>query len=164
MKFALGEMTPAAKAALLEGLSRDDADQLTALLQLARAAHALLERLEACASVGEMTPSRVRALLLLTHDFPEGVGTSQLAEALEIRAASVTNLIASMEKLGLVHRRPDPRDRRAVIITVTDEGRRQLNTVRPALLEVAGSITDAFGGVERVALMTLLARLEQVVR
>ena len=49
---------------------------------------------------------------------------SALAELERVRMPSMTNVVRRLERLGLVARRPDPEDGRAVLVEVTEEGRR----------------------------------------
>ncbi|MFF5985791.1 MarR family winged helix-turn-helix transcriptional regulator [Prauserella flavalba] len=49
---------------------------------------------------------------------------SALAELEGVRLPSMTDVVARLERDGLVTRAPDPADRRAVLVTVTAEGRR----------------------------------------
>jgi DNA-binding MarR family transcriptional regulator len=58
---------------------------------------------------------------------------SDLAAAERCSQPTVTNHIKRLETLGLVTRTPDARDARAWMISVTDEGGRQLSQMRNAL-------------------------------
>lgn len=49
---------------------------------------------------------------------------SALAELEGVRLPSMTDVVARLERLGLVNRTPDPADGRAVLVAVTEEGRR----------------------------------------
>ncbi|MBK1784633.1 MarR family winged helix-turn-helix transcriptional regulator [Prauserella cavernicola] len=49
---------------------------------------------------------------------------SALAELEGVRLPSMTDVVARLERDGLVSRAPDPADRRAVLVTVTAEGTR----------------------------------------
>jgi DNA-binding MarR family transcriptional regulator len=52
--------------------------------------------------------------------------TSALATAERLRPQSMAQTVAELQVAGLVSRRPDPIDRRQVLIELTDEGRRTL--------------------------------------
>ncbi len=49
---------------------------------------------------------------------------SALAELERVRMPSMTDVVRRLERLELVARRPDPEDGRAVLVEVTEEGRR----------------------------------------
>jgi DNA-binding MarR family transcriptional regulator len=75
----------------------------------------------------------------------------------EDRSAMVRTM-ADLERLGLAERRPDPTDRRAHAVELTDAGR-QVCAEAGAIAEgVAGSMLDIFTPQERDTLFVLLER------
>jgi len=52
--------------------------------------------------------------------------TSALAAAERMRPQSMAQTVADLQTAGLVARRPDPIDRRQILIELTDDGRRML--------------------------------------
>ena len=63
-----------------------------------------------------------QAAALLRCSQPPGLHPSRLASLLGTDAAGVTGLIDQLEEKGLARRRPDPADRRAVIVAPTKAG------------------------------------------
>lgn len=55
---------------------------------------------------------------------------SELGERLIVTRATVTGVVDSLARRGLVTRRPDPRDRRRAVIEISATGRRTLQKVR----------------------------------
>ena len=55
---------------------------------------------------------------------PEGSRLTELAERSGLSKQAVGELVDELERLGYVERAPDPRDRRAKIIKLTDRGAR----------------------------------------
>jgi DNA-binding MarR family transcriptional regulator len=55
---------------------------------------------------------------------------SELAGRLEISKQGAAQIVDDMERRGLVVRRPDPDDRRARLVSLTDEGTRALREAR----------------------------------
>ena len=51
----------------------------------------------------------------------------ELARHLRIAPRSATEVVDELERRGLVGRRPDPADRRAVLVGLTDRGREVLH-------------------------------------
>lgn len=51
----------------------------------------------------------------------------QLAEKMEVKSSAVTVMLDRLELLGLCKREPDVQDRRAVIVSITPEGRGALD-------------------------------------
>jgi DNA-binding MarR family transcriptional regulator len=54
----------------------------------------------------------------------------ELAEHEKVQPPSITRVIASLEERGLIERMPHPSDRRQVVLTVTDQGREVVRTLR----------------------------------
>ncbi len=78
----------------------------------------------------ELTLVQVRALRKLAKK-PQSLG--QLGSALALAPPSMTRLVDRLEERGLIERRRDDEDRRKVVATVTDEGRRLVSAVVPLL-------------------------------
>ncbi len=71
--------------------------------------------------------------LLLVLLETEGEQTmSQLASAFDLDASTVTRQIAPLERRGFVVRTRSDEDRRATLVAITAEGRRERQTVRAA--------------------------------
>lgn len=63
-----------------------------------------------------------------------GGTAAALARAVHLSRPTVTGILDRLEKRGLVHRAPDPRDRRSSQVTVTSAGERMLDRA-PSLLQ-----------------------------
>lgn len=68
----------------------------------------------------ELSPSQARALRMLGHHGT--VRPGELARHLHIAPRSATEVVDDLEERGFVDRRPDPDDRRAVLVTLTEQG------------------------------------------
>src|SRR3954470_7082032 len=71
----------------------------------------------------EVTPAQSRIMSLLDR---EGTRVGDLAERAQLTKQSLSELVVSMEALGLVERRPDPSDGRAKLVVPTAEGERAM--------------------------------------
>jgi DNA-binding MarR family transcriptional regulator len=69
----------------------------------------------------DLTPVQAKLLCVLL-DGPKGM--AELAHCFGVEKAALTGLVDRAEKRGLAERIPVPGDRRAVRVTVTDQGRR----------------------------------------
>ena len=58
----------------------------------------------------------------LTEEKPNGVTLKELAEAMKLAPATVSELVESLVKKNFLQRVQNPEDRRAVQITLTDHG------------------------------------------
>jgi DNA-binding MarR family transcriptional regulator len=75
-------------------------------------------------------------LVHLAEAAPGGLRLRDLAERALISRSNVTRRLETLDRRGLVHRRPDPDDGRGVIATLTAAGRRALR--RAAAVHLAG--------------------------
>jgi DNA-binding MarR family transcriptional regulator len=64
-------------------------------------------------------------LLHLSEAPSDELRMRELAEAVVISKSGLTGLVDRMEQAGLVARRPDPDDRRAIAVSLTAAGRRR---------------------------------------
>jgi DNA-binding MarR family transcriptional regulator len=53
---------------------------------------------------------------------PEGVHVSELAQRARVRKQTMAQAVEQLERMGYVERRPDPNDRRAKLVFLTERG------------------------------------------
>jgi DNA-binding MarR family transcriptional regulator len=82
-----------------------------------------------------------------------------LARKLGVDRTVMTYLLDDLEKGGLIERRPDPADRRARRITVTDAGSAALCDVQRSLRAAEETLLEPLDPEERPALRRMLYRL-----
>ena len=86
-----------------------------------------------------------------------------LAQHLGVDRTVMTYLLDGLEQAGLVERRPDPADRRARRVTITDSGTTLLGEVRTRLHDVEEEVLAPLDEPDRTTLRTLLRRLATAV-
>lgn len=105
----------------------------------------LNRRLRAEAGQSDFTAAQASVIRRLVEGGP--ATTSELARAEDVRPQSMSATLASLEAMGLVGRRRDPDDGRAVRLFVTDEGMREILEGRAAkqgwLVRAMHGLTDA---------------------
>jgi DNA-binding MarR family transcriptional regulator len=97
--------------------------------------------------------------MLTTLSRHEGVNQGRLADLLDVEPITLCRMVDRLSEADLVERRPDPTDRRAWRIYLTDRARPILDELRSL---ADGLIDEALDGVsadERDTLMTLLERI-----
>ena len=123
----------------------------------------LLRRLRQVQAEGELTLPESAALTRLDRGGPSTA--SALARLEQISPQSMGATLGALEARGLVERRSDPRDRRRVVLSVTDSGRRVLQDKRNARTErLAKALSAGFTPSELrqlEAAAPLLERLAQ---
>lgn len=87
------------------------------------------------------------------------VRTSDLAMTLGLDVSTVSRHVAGAEALGYVAREPDPADRRAALLTLTDSGREALDAVRAWRWRVIRSLLADWNDEERATLARIFGRL-----
>jgi DNA-binding MarR family transcriptional regulator len=84
---------------------------------------------------------------------------THLAGQLGIGKGTMSRQIASLERLGLVQRRPDPADGRAALLEMTPAGRERFDRTRAARLDRLHRILDSWPAEDLAVLASLLHRL-----
>ena len=102
----------------------------------------------------DINPSQLRALRVLTRRGT--VRLSQLSEHLHIAPRSTTEVVDALESRGLARRSPDPDDRRATLVEVTEHGLAVLEAIRGT---EAGRVFGRLSQVDRAHLARILRQL-----
>jgi DNA-binding MarR family transcriptional regulator len=89
----------------------------------------------------------------------DGIRLSDLARGANMTPQAMGELVDELEGLGYVERRPDPTDRRAKLITLTDLGRRGVAAGRDTIAVIERNITDALGAKGHRELRAMLLDL-----
>ncbi len=90
-----------------------------------------------------LTEAQAKTLAHLSRN--EGINQVCLADILEVQPITLGRTVDKLVEAGLVERRPDPRDRRAVRLYLTRAGKPM---VEEMWRRAAGSREDAFAGLD----------------
>jgi DNA-binding MarR family transcriptional regulator len=105
----------------------------------------------------DITPAHLRALRTLARH--ETMRLSELSDRLQIAPRTATEVVDALQAGGLVRRRADPADRRAVLVEVTERGADMLAEIRAARGTEAGRIFGRLGPDDRAELARILGQL-----
>ena len=94
---------------------------------------------------------------------PEGMRPSDLAARMRVTKQALNYLLGDLERLGYLERGPDPDDRRARRIALTDRGMALVPVIRDAVSEVEREWTEALGADRFALLHDLLVELNEIV-
>lgn len=111
--------------------------------------------------------ARLRDLGFATAQLPvltalkDGARMSQieLARWAKVEQPSMAQLLARMEREGLIMREPDPRDRRSSLISLTDKAKDRLPAGRAVLRQGNAEMTAGMSPEEVAQLVALLQRV-----
>jgi DNA-binding MarR family transcriptional regulator len=105
----------------------------------------------------DITPAYLRALRMLSRH-----GTmrlSLLSDRLQIAPRTATEVVDALQARDLVRRRPDPDDRRATLVEVTDHGAGILAEIRATRGPEAGRVFGRLSPADRAELARILSKL-----
>ena len=138
----------------MDTVARVDADLGWALGTVKRA------YVEAATRLAAEVPGGTRGYLVLaTSGRGEPKSQLALAQHLGVNRTVMTYLLDDLERAGLVERRPDPTDRRARRVAITDSGRTLLRELKDRLRQAEDELLGPLDDDERATLRALLQRL-----
>jgi DNA-binding MarR family transcriptional regulator len=134
------------------------------LARLRSVIHRMARHLNASSTAEGLTPTQASVLGVVSSQGP--LGLAALTEIEGLNPTMLSRIVSRLGELGLISRRPDPADLRAVLVEATPEGLRlhkRIRTLRTAALaECLDRLDDA--AVDRVvaALPALEALAEEL--
>jgi DNA-binding MarR family transcriptional regulator len=90
---------------------------------------------------------------------PHRLSPTRLFKGLMLSSAGITSRLDRLEKRGLVRRTPDPTDRRAVVVELTDAGSRLLDEAVAANTRSEQSLLGQMSAKEVATLSRLLRKM-----
>lgn len=102
---------------------------------------------------------RGQALVLCKVAEQDGMTQSEIADALSVQGATVTNMLKRMEEANLVKRHRDPQDNRLVRVHITDEGRDLEVSIANRLQCLGGAILKDISEEDRQTLRRLVWKM-----
>jgi DNA-binding MarR family transcriptional regulator len=91
----------------------------------------------------------------------DGIRLTELAARAQLSAATASELVDDLQRLGYLERQPDPSDGRAKLIYPTGRGRRALDAAGDRVAEIEQHWADVVGRPAFDAAMQTLHRLVQ---
>ena len=112
----------------------------------------------AAAGFGELRPTHGCVFRFVPA---EGMRLTDLAANAEITKQTCSEIVDELEELGYVTRRPDPDDRRAKIICLTDRGSEAQSLARKLFAQVEAEWAERFGAERMAMLRELLGEIQE---
>lgn len=108
-----------------------------------------------------VSQGRFTVLMLLNRCCDEPSTPAGLAEEASVTRATMTGLIDTLEKDGLVVRKTDAADRRAVLVQLTRKGRALMERMLPDYFARVSAILEPLSQTERKTFIRLLQKIQQ---
>ena len=109
--------------------------------------------------VGAGYPQKPSHSAVFAQISPEGSRLTELARGANMSPQAMGELVDELQELGYVLRRPDPSDRRAKLIVLTEKGRACLAAGLATIDGIEEAISGALGAEGHEQLRRLLRRL-----
>jgi DNA-binding MarR family transcriptional regulator len=139
-----------------------DPSACEAYLNLLRAGDEAYRQSESFLNEHNMSPGRFTVLMLL-YDKLSGTPLAQtpadLAEKANVTRATITGLVDTLERDGLVTRQHDPHDRRMMLIHLTPKGHSTLEVILPGHFQQMAAQMAPLTEQERKTLVRLLNKI-----
>ena len=104
----------------------------------------------------DLSPVAYSMLMALNDTGPRRA--SDLVELFSVDKGAVSRQVQALLELGMIERSPDPDDRRAAILAITDEGLRRLDTIAASRRREVGARLEEWSEDELAGFVRALAR------
>ena len=137
-----------------------DSSPIGVIGRVSRLARELEQRLEPVYREHGLEPGWHDVLATLRRSGPPyQLRPSEFASTLMLTSSGTTKRLDRLEQAGLITRAPDPDDRRGTLITLTDAGRKLIDSVTEAHLDNERRLLSALTDEEQHRLADLLRKL-----
>jgi DNA-binding MarR family transcriptional regulator len=108
--------------------------------------------------------SFLEALVLVSILFeePKAIKPSELADTLGVTRGNISHCISTLEAKGMVRRRIDPADARAIHVSIRSEGRTHAMRVVRALDRLQKDFERHVGASELQAALSVIGKVERL--
>jgi len=112
-----------------------------------------------------ITQGRFGVLMILWKNCGSGgreaaLSPAELADRTGVTRATMTGLVDTLERDGLVTRAPDAQDRRMMAVCLTEKGRTVLHEILPGHFQRMAALMQALSESERKTLVRLLHKIQ----
>ena len=112
--------------------------------------------------LSQQGPARLSALSVLVFGGPMTLG--QLAKVEQVKAPTMSRIVAGLKRSGLARIETDAKDARRIRVSVTPKGERMLQQARQRRIQIVAEILAPLAKKELATLRKAAALIEQMVR
>lgn len=138
-----------------------EASAFEAFLHLLQTADSVFGVESALLTQKGISQGRFTVLMLLSRLCDESSSPAALAEKANVTRATMTGLLNTLEKDGMIVRETSADDRRAVLVKLTEEGGSLLARILPSYCKTVSKIMEPLNDLERHTLVELLQKIHQ---
>jgi len=139
-----------------------NSDRLEVADRLHSAAIHLLRHARKQDVLSRQGPARLSALSVLVFGGPMTLG--QLAKTEQVKAPTMSRIVAGLKRAGLARIEADTKDARRIRVTVTPKGERLLQQARQRRIRAVAEMLASLGAEELATLRRATMWIEQAVR
>lgn len=108
--------------------------------------------------------SAVNQVITLMDESPEGVSLKKLADRMLMHPSAASILVEKMVSKGLMERAENPKDRRTVLIRISNKGREIISNVHNHLLSEVGKLAARLSDEEQDQLIRIAAKIRETIQ
>lgn len=132
-----------------------------AFLHLLRTGDAVFAAEGAFLGKHDISHGRFMVLMLLNRRAEEPSTPAELADEAGVTRATMTGLVDTLQKDGLVTRKNNSQDRRTVLVQLTAAGRKLLAHILPGYFASVTRMMQPLNKTERTQFVTLLQKIQR---
>ena len=132
------------------------------IVGIVRAGEAFVALVNRTLSGYQLSPAARQALAVL-DGAGEPLSPTEIARRLIVTTASVTSLLDTLERRGLVERRPDPADRRRLLVAITPPAQAMVRQYVPEIVATQSAVMSGIGEEDRQQLIAVLTRIREAI-
>jgi MarR family transcriptional regulator, 2-MHQ and catechol-resistance regulon repressor len=132
------------------------------IVGIVRAGEAFVALANRALSGYQLSPAARQALAVL-DGAGEPLSPTEIARRLIVTTASVTSLLDTLERRGLVERRADPADRRRLLVAITPPAQDLVRQYVPEVVALQTAVMSGIGEDDRQHLIAVLTRIREAI-
>ncbi|NGP45580.1 MarR family transcriptional regulator [Bacillaceae bacterium SIJ1] len=107
-------------------------------------------------ALGEHNINEARVLHILAKRGQDDLRVSELSDIMRVTSPFITQLLQRLEEQGFIVKHRSPKDRRVVMISLTDAGEKKAESIQIVMSQFFEGLVDHLGQEESLQLASLL--------
>ena len=126
---------------------------------LVRTGEALWEELERCMTASLDVPTAAANTLTAIEGAGRPLTPTEIGDRIYKSSATITTTLDALERRGWARRKPNPDDRRSVLVEITDDGRAVPDQITAGVRKLELAVLADVTAAERTKLLELLGKV-----